>query len=72
MSRNLTKEVMKLTIKDLRVSKNLTQEDVAGEIGVSRSTVAMWETENSLPRAETLIKLAKLFDCSVDDLLTTE
>lgn len=57
-------------IKRLRVSRNLTQEEVAKALDVARATVAMWESGKSKPRADTLLKLAKLYQCTVDDLLS--
>ena len=58
-----------MRIKTLRESKKLTQMDVADALKVSRATVAMWETNKSVPRAQLLPKLAQLFSCTVDDLL---
>ena len=52
-----------------RKKAGYTQEQVANLLGVDRSTVAKWETGIALPRADTLIKLATLFDCTVDELL---
>jgi transcriptional regulator with XRE-family HTH domain len=57
-----------LNIRNKRLSLNLTQEDVAKLLNVSRTTVSMWETGESMPRAETLPELAKLYKCSIDDL----
>ena len=51
-------------IKDL-----LTTRQVAEMLGVSKGTVAMWETGASLPRAELLPKIASVLNCTVDDLL---
>ena len=47
----------------------MTQMDVATALNIGRTTVAMWETGESMPRAEKLIQLAKLFNCTVDELL---
>lgn len=55
-------------IKTLRESKELRQGDLANILGVSRSTVAMWETGKSSPRGETLVKLANVLGCTIDDL----
>lgn len=48
-----------MNFKQHRVSNNLTQEQVAQDVGVQRTTVAMWESGKSRPRAELLPKLAK-------------
>ncbi len=47
----------------------MTQNMVAQKVGVSRSTVAMWETGQNEPDNQTLLELAMLFNCSVDYLL---
>ena len=53
----------------LRKRVKMSQKDVSKQLCVSRSTVAMWETGKTIPRAEMLIKLADLFHCTVDELL---
>lgn len=58
-----------LEIKERRKSKNLTQENIASLLKVGRTTVAMWETGESMPRADKLPQLAKILGCTVDDLL---
>lgn len=55
--------------KKARVLASLTQEDVANALGVSRTTVTMWEIGESKPRVSTLKKLADLYGCTVDELL---
>lgn len=59
-----------MKIKDLRVARNLTQEELAKLAKVKRSTVAMWETGKSKPRADVLLKLSKILQCSIDDLVS--
>ena len=53
----------------LRASKNLTQEQLAVLLGVSRQSVTKWEAERSYPEMDKLLKLCQLFDCSLDDLV---
>lgn len=55
-------------IKELRKEKSLSQEKLAKKLGVSRSTVSMWEIEQSEPDIQALIKLSSVFDCSLDYL----
>ena len=57
------------TIKDLRHINQISQQKLANSIGVSRSTIAMWELGNSEPDNENLTKLANFFNVSVDYLL---
>lgn len=58
-----------MKIKSLRMSRNLTQKELAERAHVKRSTVAMWETGKSKPRADVLVLLSKIFECSVDELI---
>ncbi len=55
-------------IKLLREKANLTQEEVASKLGVGRTTVSMWESGMSMPRADLLPDLARLLSCRIDDL----
>lgn len=56
-------------IKALREKARITQEQLAATIGVGRTAVAMWESGDSLPRADKLPELARILDCTVDELL---
>ena len=47
----------------------MTQKELADRLGVSRSTLAMWETGKSYPRVEVLIKLSEIFGCTIDELI---
>lgn len=58
-----------MILKDLRNQKKISQQQLANNIGVSRSTVAMWENGNSQPDNEMLLKLSAYFSVSVDYLL---
>lgn len=59
-------------IKSFRMKKNLTQAKLADFLNIRQSTVAMWETGESLPRADKLPELAKILGCTVDELLRDE
>ena len=63
---------MTVNIKKAREKAGLTQQDLANELGVGQSTVAMWETQNSLPRTDKLPMLAKILGCTIDELLKKE
>ena len=56
-------------IADARRSRNLSQKELATRVGVSRSTVAMWEMGESNPRASLLPKIADVLGCTIDELL---
>lgn len=53
----------------LRQLHQLSQEEVAGRIGVSRQAVAKWESGQSVPDILNCDALAKLYDVELDDLL---
>lgn len=59
-------------IKSRRINKNLTQQELADLLNVSRSTVSNWETNRNYPDLETLVKISDLLDISLDILLREE
>lgn len=61
-----------MNIKQGRESKKLTQKELAEALNVKRSTVAMWETGKSMPRPDKLPTIAKLFECTIEDLLANK
>ena len=56
----------------LRKMKNMTQEDIAEKIGVSRQSVAKWETGETVPDLDKCKILAEIFEVSLDDLANYE
>ena len=60
------------TIKQLRESKKLTQEELAAKIGVSSKTVSKWETAKGLPDISLLQPLAEALGISVIELMNGE
>lgn len=56
-------------LRHLREEKQLSAAQLAGEFEKSEGAIRMWETGKSKPDADTLIKLSKYFDCTVDYLL---
>lgn len=53
----------------LRKMTNLTQENLAEKLDVSRQTVSKWEQNLAYPEIEKLIEVCELFHCSVDQIL---
>lgn len=58
-----------MTMSYARRRAGLLQRQVAEALNVSLGTVAMWDTGRNKPRADMLPKIAKLYGCSVDELL---
>jgi len=56
-------------LKKLRQERNLYQKDIAQVLNVQQSAVAKWEREENLPNVYILIKLAKFYNISFDELL---
>lgn len=52
-----------------RKEKNITQEQLADSLGVSRQSISKWESDIAYPETDKLIRMSKLFDCSLDYLL---
>ena len=57
---------------ELRKINNLSQEDLAEKIGVSRQTLSKYETGESLPDIEKCGMIANAFGVSLDDLISYE
>ncbi|MDE6211457.1 MAG: helix-turn-helix domain-containing protein [Clostridia bacterium] len=57
-------------LAELRKSKNLTQDELGEQIGVTNKTVSRWENGNYLPPVEMLQMLSKLYDVSINELLS--
>lgn len=54
---------------ELRTKKNMTQDELASKVGVSRQAISKWERGEGLPDLYNVSLLAKALDVSVDDLL---
>ena len=59
-------------ISYLRKTMNLTQDELAQKIIVSRQTISKWENGEVVPDSLNLIELSKLFNVKVDDLLMND
>ncbi|NBJ93722.1 helix-turn-helix domain-containing protein [Parablautia muri] len=57
---------------NLRKSNNLSQEALAGKLGISRQAVSKWERAEASPDTDNLILLSRLYGVSLDELLKTE
>ena len=57
------------TLLDLRKAKNMTQEELAAQLGVTPTAVSKWENNNTLPDILMLCALADCFEVTADELL---
>ncbi|MCR5149696.1 MAG: helix-turn-helix domain-containing protein [Clostridiales bacterium] len=54
----------------LRKERNISQEELANELNVSRQSVSKWETNQSMPDFDKVVALCKFFGITTDELLT--
>ena len=59
-------------LQELRKQKNMTQEDLAASLYVSRTAVSKWESGRGYPNIDSLKAIAKFFGVTVDELLSGE
>jgi transcriptional regulator with XRE-family HTH domain len=60
------------TIQKLRKESGLSQEELADQLGVSRQAVSKWETDNGYPETEKMIRMSRIFNVTLDDLLNAD
>ena len=61
--------MISMNLKRLRKIYQYTQENIAEKINVSRQSIAKWENGESTPDIDTLIKLSKLYNVTLDNLV---
>lgn len=59
-------------LAELRKEKNLTQDELGAQIGVTNKTISRWETGNYLPPVEMLQTLGDNFGVSINEILNGE
>ena len=59
-------------LQELRKQKNLTQEELAQKLYVTRTAVSKWESGRGYPNIDSLKAISKFFCITVDDLLSGE
>ena len=59
-------------LKKLRTENDLSQEKLGEKLGLSRQSISKWEQGNAVPDIENIMKLAKLYNVSVDSILNGE
>ena len=56
-------------IHEIRQQKNLTQEQLASNLAISRQAVSKWESGKAIPDIENLMYISNLYDVSLDELV---
>lgn len=59
-------------LKSLRKGQNMTQQQLAGRLGVAKSIVSYYESGDRFPSYDVLIKIARIFHVTTDYLLNVE
>ncbi len=57
-------------LQSYRKQHNLSQEELAKQLFVTRQTISLWETDQTLPTIDNLIRLKDILEVSIDDILT--
>jgi putative transcriptional regulator len=63
---------MKNEIRVFRAKQRITQDELALKLGVSRQTINAIENNKYFPSLELALKIAKIFNCTVEDLFSLE
>lgn len=57
-------------LKSLRKDRGLTQQEVAGQIGIKQNSYSDWEVGKNEPSLENIVKLVQIFNTTTDYLIT--
>ena len=61
-----------MNLKEIRLARGMTQEELAKKTGVSQSQIARYENGDCEPTLDTLRKLSKELNCTLDELIGNE
>ena len=59
-------------LKKIRKNNNLSQEQLAEILGISRQAISKWESGSAYPEMEKIIQLCEKFNVNIDDLLNKD
>lgn len=59
-------------IRNLRISRSMSQVELAEKLGVTKQSVSNWENDNIQPSIEMLVKISKALNVSTDSLLSLD
>lgn len=71
-NRTMNQQKIGAFFKELRNEKNITQEQLAEKLGVSRRTVSRWETGSNMPDLDILVEMADYYDVDLRELIDGE
>lgn len=57
-----------MTMKAARINRNMTQEEVAEKLNVTKKTVSSWENGRTLPGLDKIEAICELYGLSYDDI----
>ena len=60
---------MRITLKAARINKNLTQQQVAEKVDVTKQTVGSWESGKTRPGIDKVEALCTLYGCTYDEII---
>ena len=66
------KIVFSNNLKEYRIRRNLTQQQLAGKVGLTRQAISNYENDIRNIDLDILVSLAKILDITTDDLITKE
>ena len=58
-----------VNLQKIRKEKGITQQKLAKKLGVDQTTISKWEKNETYPRLENLKQIAKILQCSLDELV---
>lgn len=63
---------MKIQLKALRVNKDLTQDEAANALNVTKRTIQNWEDYKTFPTGQQLMAICTLYGCELNDIFLPE
>lgn len=63
---------MKNEIRVFRAKRKITQDELSAALGVSRQTLSAIENNKYFPSLELALKIAKVFECTVEELFSLD
>ena len=59
-------------LKKIRKEHNLSQEQLADKLGVSRQSVSKWESNQAYPEMDKVLQICKMFNVNIDELMNQD